>query len=36
MLFDYENQPNSIRFIQALVEGVHGPGNWHVVFDQNN
>ena len=35
-LFDFENQPNSINYMKALVEGVLGPGNWHEIPAQNN
>ncbi len=29
MMFDYENQPASITLMQALVNGMDGPGSWN-------
>jgi hypothetical protein len=28
MMFDYENQPASIALMQAMVDGMDGPGSW--------
>lgn len=33
MMFAYENQPDSIRLMQAMVDGMNGPGSWNRSSD---
>ena len=29
MMYNYENQPDSITLMQAMVDGMDGPGSWN-------
>ncbi len=36
MMFAYENQPDSIDLMKAMVDGMDGPGSWNTVATENS